>query len=87
MFKNNFENTHFVLKEDIIKKLIAEIKGTTKNLTIEELLNALKIKNKDIIADIFPIKSICEEREQNAIIISNKSMIKILNEDNATILD
>ena len=88
-FKKNFSEIDFLLKEDIIKKMLSEYKGSTKNLNIEELIRSLKINNNEIIVDIFPIKSIYknkdkkyEEREQNIIILSSKTMIKILDEKN-----
>lgn len=90
IFKKQFIDIDLILTEDTIKKLISDFKGTTKNLQIEELLNTLKINNNDVIIDIYPIKTKktdknnrFEEREQNAILISSKTMIKILDEKNA----
>lgn len=88
-FKKNFSEIDLLLKEDTIKKLFSKYKGSNKNLNIEEVIRSLKINNNNIIVDIFPIKSNyknkdkkIEEREQNIIILSSKTMIKILDENN-----
>ena len=38
IFKKRFVDIEFILKDDIVKKLISSFKGSTKNLTIEELI-------------------------------------------------
>ena len=62
--KKNFSEIELLLKEDTIKKMLSEYKGSTKNLNIEELIRSLKINNNEIIVDIFPIKSIYKNKEK-----------------------
>lgn len=46
----------FILYEDYIRKIKNEIFGGVNNLSIEELCTALKILDREIRIDIYPIK-------------------------------
>ena len=84
-FNKKFEHIKFILSEDNIKKIKNSISGNYKNYTIDELCKSLKIKNKNLIVHIIPIrvnyknsKNEIEIREQNIIVISEKNMINLL---------
>ena len=90
-FKLYFPNNTFILNEEIVRKIKFNIKGGVKAYNIEDLCKSIKIYNKDIIVDIFPVKTEyknknkeIEPREQNIIIISHKEMLPFLSKEKAT---
>ena len=56
-FKQKFNNTEFVLKEDTIKRLL-----TPKKICISQKFKILKLNKKEIIIYIFPIKKSNKKR-------------------------
>ena len=86
-FNIRFNNIKFVLKEECIRKIKTSVLGTVNNKTIFDICNSLKLNNKDLIVNIYPIHSeykknnIIENREQNIIIIGHKHMIKQLDNE------
>ena len=86
IFSEKFKNIKFLLSEDIVKKIKSKCIGGIKNSTISEVINSLKLINKNMIIDVFKIKSEylnknkeIENREQEVFLISDNIMIKYLN--------
>ena len=89
-FKTQFPNNTFILTEENIKKIKFTVQGGVNKYNIEDLCKSIKSYNNEINIDIYPIKTEyknkkneIENREQNIIIIGNKSMLKYLSKENA----
>lgn len=86
-FKTRFKEIEFSLSEDIVRKIKSSIIATMTHYTIEDVCNSLKLDNKDIQIDIYPIKiynrkninkELNDLKEQKVIIIGTSNMLKNL---------
>ena len=80
------------MNEETVRKIKFNVKEDVKTYNMEDLNNSIKVYNKYIIIDIFPLKieyknKEIETREQNIIIISNKEIIPFLSQEKATQFD
>ena len=55
-FKNKFTNIKFILNEETVRNIKNDIKPGTRNYTLEEILNSIKIDIKDIQINNLQIK-------------------------------
>ena len=89
-FKIYLPNKTFILNETV-RKIKSNVKGGVKTYNLVNLCKSIKIYNKDIIIDIFPVKTEyknknkeIETKKQNIIIIYHKEMIQFLSQEKAT---
>ena len=84
MFKN------FIVNENIVRKIKTDICGIINNKKFEDIYKSLKINNNNRIIEIYPVNIETKnkeneiiKKEQNIILISEKEMIKYLDDKKA----